>query len=1051
MLRSATQDYRQLAVFTPFGNDVLLLESFVGEEALSEIFEFNLRLLSSESDLDPTQILGRNITFCFDRDNSGSRFFNGYVRSFSIVDATDRMFVYEACVVPWLWFLTNTSDCRIFQEMTPPEIIEQVFHDLGFDDFDLAFLRRVYQPRDYCVQYRESDFDFVSRLMEEEGIYYYFVHENGKHTLVLADSTSGYYGIDEDEVSIAARTQQGVISTDVFEWRHGKRVLTGAWAATDYNYRKPKTDLGSAAPSAIPALRAMQLERFDFPGRFSQPAEGRDRVRIRMEEEEAKHEWVAASGVRATFAPGGIFEVAKHPNASEVGRKYALRRVRYIAGSVGEYTTGEQSLEHPWLTEFEGIPQSVVFRPERRTKRPIIEGPQTAVVVGPSGEEIYTDEDGRIKVQFHWDREGSRDENSSCWIRVSQVHAGAGWGAIHIPRIGEEVIVSFLEGDPDQPIVKGRVYNAAARAPFGLPAEMTRSGGKSNTHKGSGYNEMTMDDTVGQEQLRTNAQHDMDTTVGNSQTLSVGVDRTESIGNNDALTVGVNKTVDVGNNVTEVVGNDEHLVAGNNIVFEAGTAITLKCGLSTIHMNQAGVITISGQFVSSLAAACNTIVAPMTEIAGSTMLNQAGAICMDISGVKHIKGSETSVSGASVEVNGKGITIIKGAPIKLGEAGAPMATIPAPPIPANDAAATPPSAPASTSSESGDVEAAGEGEMEERSTSGTSQAATGATSSDPTQPETSQEPSPQAEQSAASTPIEEEIGETPQPEATSASPDQTSESEAVPENYDLRRDLEGAGEELKKQVGEVVEPIKKLGEAAGKGARIWYDDPAKGWESFKNGLGIVSDKISDAAGAAYDKGMEVYNDPGQAFEDAKDAIGGAATSAGEKFDEIKDEFTENKRPLTGIVKAAPYVAGGAGAVKAGAKYIGKEALGDAFDATKKNVRRVLDDETGAIGWDVNPRKLGDRPPNLSPEGAGRNGAFREAKRQSGVPVTQQPSAVRPNVDRQGNPQPGRQYEFETPEGKVTIRDDAGGHSYPDDATQNRGPHFNDEDGGHYDY
>jgi type VI secretion system secreted protein VgrG len=706
MLRSATQDDRQLAVFTPFGSDVLLLESFVGEEGLSELSEFQLRMLSSESDLDPTQILGRNITFRVDRENSDSRFFNGYVRSFSIVDATDRMFVYEACVVPWLWFLTNTSDCRIFQEMTTPKIIEQIFRDLGFDDFDFAFLGGNYQPRDYCVQYRESDFDFVSRLMEEEGIYYYFVHENGKHTLVLADSTSGYYGIDEDEVSIAARTQQGILPTDVFEWRHGKRMLT-AWAATDYNYSKPKTDLSSAAPSAIPALDSMRLERFDFPGRFSLPADGRARVQIRMEEEEAKHEWVAGSGIRATFTPGGIFEVAKHPNASEVGRKYALRRVRYTAGVVGGYTSGDQPVEQPWLTEFEGIPQSVVFRPERLTPRPIVEGPQTAVVVGPSGEEIYTDEDGRIKVQFHWDREGSRDEDSSCWIRVSQVHAGAGWGAMQIPRIGEEVIVSFLEGDPDQPIVKGRVYNAAAQVPFGLPGEMTRSGGKSNTHKGSGYNEMSMDDTAGQEQMRTNAQYNMDTTVGNSQTLGVGVDRSESIGNNDALTVGVNKTVNVGNNVTEVVGNNENLVAGNNIVFEAGTAITLKCGLSTIHMNQAGVITISGQFVSSLAAACNTIVAPMTEIAGSTMLTQAGAICMDISGVKHIKGGETSVSGASVEINGKGITIIKGAPIKLGEAGAPMATIPAPPIPSNDAAADAPSAPASSGSGSSDIEANG--------------------------------------------------------------------------------------------------------------------------------------------------------------------------------------------------------------------------------------------------------------------------------------------------------------------------------------------------------
>lgn len=702
MLRGAVQENRQLAVFTPFGENVLLLNSFDGQEGLSELFSFQLHLLSAESQLDAAQILGRNVTFSIAHQDAPPRYFNGYVRSFAQVDMSDRAAVYQAEVGPWLWFLTQTSDCRIFQEQTTPEIIQLIFDNLGFDDYDTGLLTAEYKPREYCVQYRETDFDFVSRLMEEEGIYYYFQHENGKHTLVLADSTTGYFRIEEDKVALAKRSERGIISKDLIHWRHGKRASTSQWASTDYNFKKPGRDLESRSPSIIPALGRLHLERFDYPGCFQQKAAGQERVQVKMQEEEARHEWVSAEGARGTFTPGGVFEVAEHPNSNQLGRRYAIRQIQYRAGRVGGYTSGEV-VEEPWNTRFDALPVEFVYRPPRDTSRPIVDGPQTAVVVGPRGEEIYTDEHGRIKVQFHWDREGSRDEKSSCWIRVSQTHAAAGWGAMDIPRVGEEVMVSFLEGDPDRPVVTGRVYNGSARVPFGLPGAMTRSGGKTNTHKGNGNNEMSMDDTAGQEQLRTNAQYNMDTSVGHSQTLVVGVDRTGSIGNNDTLKVGVDSATKIGNDRTEKVANNENVIAGSNIVLQAGTAITLKCGASTIHMNQAGVITISGQYVSSLAAVTNSIVAPMTEIAGSTMLNQAGLICLDVAGIKHIRGGETSVSAAQVEVKGSGVTVIKGAPIKIGGAGAPIAQIPAPNAPSSSAPTKGPSGPAGTSSASGDA------------------------------------------------------------------------------------------------------------------------------------------------------------------------------------------------------------------------------------------------------------------------------------------------------------------------------------------------------------
>lgn len=718
MLRNATQDNRQLAVFTPFGDERLLLQSFEGQEGLSEISRFQLEMISAEPDLDPRQILGENVTFTAKLLDGEARYFNGYVSEFCQVEVTDRMYVYRAEVVSWLWFLTLASDCRIFQEMKTPDIIQQVFDRSGFTDYDLSQLQGDYVEHEYCVQYRESHFDFVSRLMEEEGIFYYFKHENGKHKLILADSMGSYFPLENDEVHMAPRAEHGLQNMGLTDWCSGKQVLASRCVSTDYNFATPHSRLDSSSKSNIQALSNLGLEHFEYPGRFYQGGDGLARVNVRIEEEEAKHEWVSAKGVRDSFTPGGLFKVQSHPDHNQVGRQMVLRKCSYYAGEVGSYTTQRTNeSEHPWSVDFEALPATTVFRAERRAPTPVVEGPQTAVVVGPRGEEIHTDKHGRIKVQFHWDREGSKDEKSSCWVRVSQVHAGAGWGMMSVPRIGEEVIVSFLEGDPDKPIVKGRVYNGAVQPPFGLPGQMTRSGGKSNTHKGSGYNEVTADDTAGKEQLRSNAQFNMDTTVGNSQTLQVGNDRTEDIGNNDTLKVGVDKSVEVGNNMTEVAGNNENIIAGNNIELKAGVALTLKCGQSTIHMNQAGVITISGQYVSSLARACNSIVAPMTEIAGSRYLNQGGLICLDVGGIKKINGGETTVSAATVDVSG-GTVVVKGAPIEIGVPGMKPASIPAPGSGSGGGGGAGPASPASTGSGGSSGSQGGSGDQSDQSQDG---------------------------------------------------------------------------------------------------------------------------------------------------------------------------------------------------------------------------------------------------------------------------------------------------------------------------------------------
>ena len=465
MLANAKQSTRHLAVFTPWGENVVLLRRLDGTEGISIPFEFELEMISDFSSLSAGQIVGRNITFSIEDANVNPRYFNGYVRRFAQVSQDGRATTYAATVVPWLWFLTQTKDCRIFQEKSTPEIITQVFTDLGFTDFRLD-LSADYLPREYCVQYRESDFDFVCRLMEEEGIYYYFVHENGKHTLICADATSGYFPLPEAHVEFGDPGNSGDLADQITDWQHAFQFHSGRVAHRDFNFESPSQDLLATSPTRTQLPNINVFERYEYPGRYHEGAQGKTFADIRMEAEEAKFDRVAGSSNYRSFAPGGTFRVESHLSSNEVGREFVLLKVTHSASVGGTYLTGTDDSEWNYRNAFVCQPRSVVFRPERRTKRPRVEGIQTAAVAGPAGEEIYTDRYGRVKVQFPWDREGNRDENSSCWMRVSQLHAGKGWGHMDLPRVGEEVVVNFLDGNPDRPIIKGRVYNGKKSPTF---------------------------------------------------------------------------------------------------------------------------------------------------------------------------------------------------------------------------------------------------------------------------------------------------------------------------------------------------------------------------------------------------------------------------------------------------------------------------------------------------------------------------------------------------------------------------------------------------------
>lgn len=671
---AVNQDVRALGIATqlPAEHEVTLRRVF-GREGLSQPFRYELELISHSHSIRPEHIVGTNATVRID-DLDGAlepRYINGVVAGFSREGRGENFTVYRAILRPWFWFHGQTRDSRIFQNMTAPDIVDEVLTKRKFGESQWR-ISSEYREREYCVQYRESDFQFASRLLEEEGIFYYFRHENGKHTMVLGDQPTHFYQADDFVVDFPNADDIVDELSQIRDWRQCMHFRPARYAQKDFNFKKPKRHLIVEEQSSIALGPSQSLEVYEYPGLHQNPQEGRATARVRVEELESMHDFVEGQSTYRSFNAGGQFVVRGHRDRSVVGKQFTLVAVETQASVLGSYLTDaeddEGENELVFENRFKAIPAETPFRPERKIVKPVVEGPQTAIVVGPKGEEIYTDEFGRVKVQFHWDRLGDKNEKSSCWIRVSQVHAGQNWGYISIPRIGEEVIISFLDGDPDRPILKGRVYNTATAAPFGLPGEMTRSGMKSNTHKGSGYNEVTMDDTDQSQQIRTNAQYNMDSTVGNDMTTSIGNNRGEGIGVDDTLTIGVDSLTEIGNDRMLMVANNHNIEVANNVVIEAGTAITLACGASTIHMNQAGVITISGQFVTNAATASNTIVAPLTEVAGSSMLNQAGLICLQLGGVCHVKGKNTSVSGANIQVKG-GEVVAKGAPIEIGQAG----------------------------------------------------------------------------------------------------------------------------------------------------------------------------------------------------------------------------------------------------------------------------------------------------------------------------------------------------------------------------------------------
>jgi len=553
------QEHRRIAIATPLGKDVLLLRGFTGSEAISQLFHFDLDLLSENDSIKFQDVVGKNVTLrIYDADGK-ERNFNGFISRFSQGSKDQRVTAYRAQMVPWLWFLTRTADCRIFQNKKVPDIIQQIFKDLGFTDFKLR-LYGDFAARDYCVQYRETDFNFVSRLMEEEGICYYFDHTDGKHTLVLANDPGGHDPCPNQKTARYDFRGGNIVYEDVVtEWFYQEEFRPGAWAQTDYNFEMPSTSLAVTVNGKNP------YEIYEFPGEYRVRPAGDKLAKIRLQEQTVPGAVIQGGGGCRHFSSGYQFTLQDHYR-TDLNQAYLLTSVRHMATQGGNLNVGAAGgVELTYRNSFECIPASTPYRPPRVTPEPFVQGCQTAVVVGPGGEEIYTDKYGRVKVQFHWDREGKKNENSSCWIRVSHPWAGQGWGAISIPRIGQEVIVDFLEGDPDQPIITGRVYNAEQMPPFGMPGGAVVSGIRSNSTKGGGgFNEISLNDTKGTELINIHAQYDQQKKVEHDERVNIGRDRTEHVGRDEKITIDHDRTEEVKNDERILIKHDKHEVVNND-------------------------------------------------------------------------------------------------------------------------------------------------------------------------------------------------------------------------------------------------------------------------------------------------------------------------------------------------------------------------------------------------------------------------------------------------------------------------------------------------------
>ncbi len=676
-----SQADRMMRVETVLGEDQLLLTGFSGDEGVSMPFNVVLDMVSEKPDVKASDLLRTPAVVKLELPGRKERSIHGIIRRFVQQGQAEgeALTAYRAELVPWLWFLSLSAGCKIFQNKNVLEIVEQVFRDHGYSDFETKCIK-TYPKREFCVQYRETHLNFVSRLLEEEGIFYYFQHSDSKHILTLADDGSAVKPCEVQSSARVVAQPDDSYKEDVvlgLECEHAAHV--GTVTLRDYDYLKPSLNL----ESSMSGDGEEEVYDYTFPGNFNTPEDGDRLARLQLEEQEQWQELIRGESNCRSFQTGFQFDLEGH-YSRDVNKTYQLLHVHHL-GKNPPYRADYRELgQSEYRNNFVAIPHETPFRPKRVTPKPVVQGSQTAIVVGKSGEEIWVDKHGRVKVQFHWDRDGKKDENSSCWIRVASTWAGKGWGAIQIPRIGQEVIVDFLEGDPDLPIITGGVYNGNMVPPYALPGNQTQSGVKSRSSKKGGsdnHNELRFEDKKDEEQILLHAEKDLSIEVENDEIHSVEHDRVTTVKNDET------RTVEDGNETTTITKGDQTLdikQGDQTITLDQGSqsltlkmgdrTVTLDRGSETVHL-KAGDQTIkldAGDVSTELASGnvtTKTALGKVTEEALQSIELKVGqsSIKVDQTGVTisgmnvKIQGQiKTEVKGAMTDVKGDGMLTVKG-------------------------------------------------------------------------------------------------------------------------------------------------------------------------------------------------------------------------------------------------------------------------------------------------------------------------------------------------------------------------------------------------------
>jgi type VI secretion system secreted protein VgrG len=672
---------RDTSITSPDKDVQFLLETFQGTEAIGRPYRYDLTLLSDNPNIPVGKVLGQSLTVCIRLDTGQSRYFHGMVSYFAKTGLTMRHTRYAAVLTPRLTWLDYARDCRIFNDASnfdpDPEtrksqknaldIINEVMEGRQIDKpIPDSIKDHVYRDRKYCVQYRETDLNFVQRLLEDEGIYYFFTHEDGKHTMVLAESTAAHAPAPgyESVLFLPKERKQAREEEHFWSLRVSGSLYQGRYTVLrgyDHTQPRPQAPQREDSPSSEKVPGAT-FEDYDYPGGLSAGPEAKEEATTRAQVDHLANTIIEVEGNTMGLGVGHLVQLRKpisgdseyNPfwDEQDFTKKFIITSATYSI-TVDQYETGDVAgSDEPFKAVYSMVDSQTQLRPQRTAVKPRIEGPQTAIVVGASGDEIYTDKLGRVKVQFDWDRLGERDQKSSCWIRVSQVWAGKQWGAIHIPRVGQEVIVEFMDGDPDRPIITGRLYNADNMPPYTLPDNKTQSGIKSRSSKGgtaSNFNEIRFEDLKGKEEFHIQAEKDMSTTVKNNQSTSVGADRSVSVSGNQSTTVTKNETqtYKAKRKMTVTDTNDDEVTGKHTGKYHSGREETVEKGDTLTVVSSNKTVTVQGTYG-------NTVKDEFKVTKGTTTMTITDDFVMEAKGKMDLHNAGTSVvgEGTTLTLNG---------------------------------------------------------------------------------------------------------------------------------------------------------------------------------------------------------------------------------------------------------------------------------------------------------------------------------------------------------------------------------------------------------------